>query len=513
MFSCKCFSNGLLGFPRKDSPCTNKFHASLQMSHRLEIMSLNKSYVKSLALVAVAALVSAGLVGLQAAPASAGERAIPRFYWAEPQMISSDLSMVTLGVLPDPTYGAKTATSDGFIVKISNYDPNYSWTSTATNNGVATISNTGWVTVVGLNPNTISTATITSTLAEMGGVGIVRIGRSEVTGTSLGAALAATFGTVTPTSDGFIFSIANYDASFSWAGSATNGGSVAISNTGLVTVTRVVPNTSSTITVVSSKPKYVSGSATITATALRSVLTPTFSPDVTPTPDGFIFIISNVDASFIWAGTATNGGSVAISNTGLVTVTGVAPNTSSTVTVTSTKTGFAMGRATIIATALQPGGAASFGTVNPTSDGFIFSIANYDASFSWAGSATNGGSVAISNTGLVTVTGLALNTSSTVTITSFKAGLAARTATITATAAQGIEKRLTVGTFKGYVAIYQKGYQGQTMTAKVAGKWMKVDSIASDFERTVRYTGAGYRIFIHLYIDGALVKIIQTITE
>jgi hypothetical protein len=51
------------------------------------------------------------------------------------------------------------------------------------------------------------------------------------------------------------------------------------------------------------------------------------------------------------------------------------------------------------------------------------------------------------------------------------------------------------------------------MTAKVAGKWIKVDSIASDFERTVRYTGAGYRIFVHLYIDGALVKIIQTITE
>ena len=86
-------------------------------------------------------------------------------------------------------------------------------------------------------------------------------------------------------------------------------------------------------------------------------------------------------------------------------------------------------------------------------------------------------------------------------------------AKISGTAVQGVEKKLTVGVFKGYVAIYQKGYEGHTMTAKIAGKWIKVRSIASEFERTVRYTGFGYSIFTHLYIDGNWMKSVQTTTK
>jgi hypothetical protein len=63
-------------------------------------------------------------------------------------------------------------------------------------------------------------------------------------------------------------------------------------------------------------------------------------------------------------------------------------------------------------------------------------------------------------------------------------------------------QKVNVGSFKGYVALYAKGYKGQKMTAIVAGKWIKVDSLASDFERVVRYTGAGYSITTKIYIDG-----------
>jgi len=69
---------------------------------------------------------------------------------------------------------------------------------------------------------------------------------------------------------------------------------------------------------------------------------------------------------------------------------------------------------------------------------------------------------------------------------------------------------ITVGTFKGYVAIYTKGYMGQKLSAKVAGKWLVVDPIAAfksnDYSRTVRLTGAGYTITVDLYIDGAFVR-------
>ena len=77
-------------------------------------------------------------------------------------------------------------------------------------------------------------------------------------------------------------------------------------------------------------------------------------------------------------------------------------------------------------------------------------------------------------------------------------------------AAATADQKITVGTFKGYVAIYTKGYMGQKLSAKVAGKWLVVDPIAAyksnDYSRTVRLTGAGYTITVDLYIDGAFVR-------
>jgi hypothetical protein len=89
------------------------------------------------------------------------------------------------------------------------------------------------------------------------------------------------------------------------------------------------------------------------------------------------------------------------------------------------------------------------------------------------------------------------------------AGLAVSTKNVTVVhavavgkAAASADQKVNVGSFKGYVALYAKGYKGQKMTAIVAGKWIKVDSLASDFERVVRYTGAGYSITTKIYIDG-----------
>ena len=77
-------------------------------------------------------------------------------------------------------------------------------------------------------------------------------------------------------------------------------------------------------------------------------------------------------------------------------------------------------------------------------------------------------------------------------------------------ASASADQKITVGTFKGYVAIYTKGYMGQKLSAKVAGKWLVVDPIAAyksnDYSRTVRLTGAGYTITVDLYIDGAFVR-------
>jgi len=73
---------------------------------------------------------------------------------------------------------------------------------------------------------------------------------------------------------------------------------------------------------------------------------PTFDTP-TPTADGFTVQVSNYDAAYTWAVTTTVG-SATISNTGLVTVTGLTPGQSATVTVTTTRRGYPDGSAQIV---------------------------------------------------------------------------------------------------------------------------------------------------------------------
>lgn len=91
---------------------------------------------------------------------------------------------------------------------------------------------------------------------------------------------------------------------------------------------------------------------------------------------------------------------------------------------------------------------------------------------------------------------------------------AAITATkdVTIGSAPAVDQKLTVGTFKGYVAIYTKNYTGSKLSAKVAGKWLSVSNLSS-FSRTVRLTGAGYTIKVDLYIDGKFVKSETVVTK
>jgi len=262
--------------------------------------------------------------------------------------------------------------------------------------------------------------------------------------------LTPTFGAKTRTATGFTVPITNYDSSYTWAGTATASGTVVVSSTGLVTVTGVAAVTSSTATITTTKAGTVGGSATVTATSLAAALTPTFG-STTATADGFTVPITNYDSSYTWAGTATASGLLLVSSTGLVTVTGVAPGTSSTATITTTRTGYASGSATVTATsvvgtALTP----AFGATTSTATGFTVQIANYNASYTWAGTATASGSVLVSGTGLVTITGVAVVTSSTATITTTRAGYIGGSATVTATSLTTMSM-VTVG-YPGNVA-------------------------------------------------------------
>lgn len=81
------------------------------------------------------------------------------------------------------------------------------------------------------------------------------------------------------------------------------------------------------------------------------------------------------------------------------------------------------------------------------------------------------------------------------------------------TAAASADTKVNAGSFKGYVAIYAKGYEGKRLSAKVGNDWVVVASLASNFERVVEYTGAGYTIAVRIYIDRVLVDTITVTTK
>ena len=341
-----------------------------------------------------------------------------------------------------PTFGTTTATSTGFTVQITNYNASYTWAGTATASGTVVVNSTGLVTVTNVAPVTSSTATITTIRSNY------TSGSATVTVTSaVGDALVPTFGTQTRTASGFTVVITNYDSAYTWAGTATASGTVVVTgsgSTGLATITGVAANTSSTATITTTRTKYAVGSATVADTSLAAALVPTFG-STTPTANGFTVQIGNYDAAYTWAGTATASGSVVVSGTGLVTVSGVAANTSSTATITTTRTGYTGGSATVTATSLGAALVPTFGSTTATATGFTVQISNYNAAYTWTGTATASGSVSINGTGLVTVTGVAPGTSSTATITTTRTNYASGSATVTATSVVGTALTPTFG--------------------------------------------------------------------
>ena len=66
--------------------------------------------------------------------------------------------------------------------------------------------------------------------------------------------------------------------------------------------------------------------------------------------------------------------------------------------------------------------------------------------------------------------------------------------------------KITIGTFKGFVAIYFKGYQDTRVSIQIAGKWLVVPSIPKAFHRVVRNTGAGFTVNSKIFIDRKLVQ-------
>ncbi|MDG2497429.1 MAG: hypothetical protein P8M68_04520 [Aquiluna sp.] len=77
-------------------------------------------------------------------------------------------------------------------------------------------------------------------------------------------------------------------------------------------------------------------------------------------------------------------------------------------------------------------------------------------------------------------------------------------------------QKVNAGSFKGYVAVYAKGYEGHRLSAKVGKDWVIVPSIpaaTNDLYRHVEFTGAGVDVAVRIYIDRVLVDTINLTTN
>jgi len=156
-------------------------------------------------------------------------------------------------------------------------------------------------------------------------------------------------------------------------------------------------------------------------------LVPTFSGKITA--DGiFTFGVTNYDPNYSWS-VQSSVGSASIDSSGKVTVTGIPQGVAGTVTVTSNRADYEAKSASIVSdvipvvtkAALTP----TFSTPVATANGFTVNFSNYDNAFNFviktsAGMVTPG--TAIGSIIPLTVTGLTVGQSATVSVTTSRVG-------------------------------------------------------------------------------------------
>ena len=103
-------------------------------------------------------------------------------------------------------------------------------------------------------------------------------------------ALKPVFGGATSTTTGFSFQISNYDSAYTWNGSATAGGTVTISSSGLVTVSSLSSGSSSTVTITTTRNGYGTASTSKTESASNAPLPTLSAPIVASVTSSYVVV-------------------------------------------------------------------------------------------------------------------------------------------------------------------------------------------------------------------------------
>ncbi|RZS56194.1 fibronectin type III domain protein [Microcella putealis] len=326
-----------------------------------------------------------------------------------------------------PTFDSTVATATGFTVRITNFDAAADYVMTAPSGVTATRSGE-LITVSGLTPGAsasigVSVSTPTSLPAS-----------ASVSGAALLAGVVPALSLATPINGGFQFTITNLDPDATYVIEVADA---TVSRSGaIVTVTGLVTGGSAEALVTVQKSGYTTVSATRTGSALVEGVAPTFGP-VTSTADGFTVEITNYDSSALYslsigdefltlaAPTVTRAGS-------LLTITGLSPAASATVTVTAQAPSALPASSDVTGTALAAGVTPEWEAPEPMIGGFRVVVANFDPEERYVLSVTAGTALMVGDT--IYVTGLADGELAELTMTAQRDGYADRSATVTGAA-------------------------------------------------------------------------------
>ena len=79
------------------------------------------------------------------------------------------------------------------------------------------------------------------------------------------------------------------------------------------------------------------------------------------------------------------------------------------------------------------------------------------------------------------------------------------------------DQKVNAGSFKGYVAVYARGYEGSRLSTKIGKDWIVVEEIVNnqgaDLYRLTDFTGAGVDIEVQIWIDRVLIDTIPLTTK
>jgi len=343
----------------------------------------------------------------------------------------SEVSGFAVDVVYEPILSEIYRTSQGIGFKIINFDPQLTWYTVITGElpGRANLDySSGVVTVTPIRAGEILQLELA---ASKSGKLVIRK-YIQLTGPTITVqpALTPTFSVATSQATGFTSQVSNYNSAYTWSIS-TSAGSASINSTGLITVSGLAAGQGATVTTRTDRTGYSSGSATVNGQAIsppnQPALVPVFN---TPTKaaGSFYASITNYNSSYQWSATTT-AGTVAISGSGQVTVSGLAQGQSATVTVRNARAGYDSGSGTFSSAAIVTSLTPMFGALSSAINGFWIVITNYDPTFTWKIISSSGSAFVYEN-GNLGVQNIGRNTSVRVTVTATKNGISNSSSTV-----------------------------------------------------------------------------------